>query len=100
MPSQARSSAIAAANSGLERSASVSPSRRMKVPFARSDTSQLSSAVRALPIWRYPVGDGAKRTIGADMALYGESDPASQDDASSRSTAKDRRLSLPRRRAR
>ena len=25
--------------------------------------SQLNSAVRALPIWMWPVGDGAKRTV-------------------------------------
>jgi hypothetical protein len=31
----------------------------------------LSKAVRALPIWMRPVGEGAKRTIGAEvMSLH------------------------------
>jgi len=35
------------------------------VPPVCRAKSQLKSAVRAPPTWRYPVGDGAKRTRGA-----------------------------------
>ena len=47
-----------------ERSRSVSSKRRMNVPPRRRANSQLSRAVRALPIWMRPVGEGAKRTTG------------------------------------
>src|SRR4051812_47689672 len=36
--------------------------RRRYRPPRRRASSQLNSAVRAPPTWRYPVGDGAKRT--------------------------------------
>src|SRR5512133_537351 len=42
--------------------------RRMNVPPLRRAHSQLNSAVRAPPMWRYPVGDGANRTRGLSMA--------------------------------
>src|ERR1700683_4949445 len=43
----------------------------MKRPPLRAAKSQLSKAVRALPIWMRPVGDGAKRTMGPlDMRLH------------------------------
>src|SRR5215203_2471388 len=48
----------------VERSWSVSSTRRMKVPPVLRAQSQLKRAVRAPPMWRYPVGDGAKRTRG------------------------------------
>ncbi len=70
-PSQARSASIASAYSARERSTSVSSKRRMKRPRSRSANSQLSKAVRALPMWMRPVGEGAKRTVGgADMRLH------------------------------
>ena len=47
---------------GVERSRSVSSMRRMNVPPAPRASSQLKSAVRALPTCRWPVGLGAKRT--------------------------------------
>src|SRR5690625_2142300 len=37
--------------------------RRMKVPPAFFAASQFSTAVRRLPTWSSPVGDGAKRVI-------------------------------------
>src|SRR5690348_14044983 len=36
----------------------------MNVPPWRRANSQLYSAVRAFPTWKYPVGDGAMRTRG------------------------------------
>src|SRR5664279_2267375 len=49
------------------RSASVSSMRSTNVPPDWRATNQLNSAVRALPTWKYPVGDGAKRTLGASL---------------------------------
>ena len=61
MPSHARSLPIASAYSSRERSASVSSKRRMKrPPFLRAKRA-LSRAVRALPMWMRPVGEGANR---------------------------------------
>src|SRR4051794_33405406 len=48
--------------SSEERSTSVSSMRSTSTPPRRRASSQLNSAVRAPPTWRYPVGDGAKRT--------------------------------------
>ena len=48
-------------DSFVERSASVSSMRRMNVPSLPRASSQLKSAVRALPTWSWPVGLGAKR---------------------------------------
>src|SRR5690606_4405076 len=42
--------------------------RRTNVPPVLRAHSQLKSAVRTPPMWRYPVGEGAKRTrTGPDM---------------------------------
>src|SRR5664280_2261614 len=56
---------IPSTHSSRLRSASVSSMRSTNVPPDWRATSQLNSAVRALPTWKYPVGDGAKRTLGA-----------------------------------
>src|SRR5271157_4247179 len=44
--------------------------RKIIVPWWRCANSQLNSAVRAPPTWRYPVGEGAKRrrTSGLEFA--------------------------------
>ncbi len=34
------------------------------MPWCRRAYNQLNKAVLALPTWKYPVGDGAKRTLG------------------------------------
>src|SRR6187399_3072066 len=47
--------------SGVERSRSVSSTRRMNCPFMRRAYSQLNSAVRTPPMWSMPVGLGANR---------------------------------------
>ena len=52
-------------HSGRLRASSVSSMRRTKVPPCWRAKSQLNSAARALPTWKYPVGDGAKRARGA-----------------------------------
>ena len=53
----------------VERSRSVSSMRSSIVPPWRRACSQLNRAVRAPPMWRKPVGDGAKRVItGSGMA--------------------------------
>src|SRR6185436_8585593 len=44
------------------RSTSVSSMRRIMVPPLWRAYSQLKINVLALPMWRYPVGEGAKRT--------------------------------------
>src|SRR5579863_202381 len=51
------------------RSTSVSSSRRITVPPVRRAYNQLKMKVRALPTWRNPVGDGAKRTRGLSEAV-------------------------------
>src|SRR4051794_40533723 len=53
---------MARAASSVFRARSVSSTRRTKVPPVCFAWSQLNNAVRAPPMWRYPVGDGAKRT--------------------------------------
>jgi hypothetical protein len=50
----------------VERSRSVSSMRRSIVPPCRRANSQLNRAVRAPPMWRKPVGEGAKRVTTAD----------------------------------
>ena len=55
---------IPSVHSGRLRASSVSSIRRMNVPPCRRAKSQLNSAARALPTWKYPVGEGAKRTRG------------------------------------
>src|SRR3972149_8713610 len=49
-------------HSSVERERSVSSIRRIKAPSWCRAKSQLKSAVRAPPTWRWPVGLGAKRT--------------------------------------
>src|SRR3954471_23922282 len=51
----------------LFRSLSVSSMRKMKTPPVWRAYSQLNNAVRALPMWKKPVGLGAKRTRTLDM---------------------------------
>ena len=59
-PSQRRSSRMAASDARVERSKSVSSIRRTNVPPVRRASSQLKSAVRALPTWSWPGGAGRK----------------------------------------
>ena len=61
-PSQRKSSRMARSDARLDRSVSVSSMRRTNAPPARRASSQLKSAVRALPTCRCPVGLGANRT--------------------------------------
>src|SRR6266550_6332054 len=49
--------------SSVERALSVSSIRSRNFPPSRRAKSQLNSAVLAPPTCRYPVGDGAKRTL-------------------------------------
>src|SRR5215470_16886247 len=59
--------------SSVERERSVSSIRRMKAPRWWRARSQLKSAVRAPPTWRWPVGLGAKRTrTGAAISILTE----------------------------
>ena len=45
------------------------------VPPVRRAYNQLKMKVRALPTWRKPVGDGAKRTRGlGEDGVFGEFD--------------------------
>jgi len=54
-------------NASVLRAWSVSSMRRMNTPPVWRAYSQLNSAVRALPMWKKPVGLGAKRTRTCDM---------------------------------
>src|SRR3954449_6070850 len=68
--SQASASRICWTFSGVERSRSVSSMRSMNTPPSWRAASQLNSAVRALPMCRAPVGQGAKRArIGLDASF-------------------------------
>ena len=49
---------------------SVSSKRWIKRPLLFMANSQLNRAVRALPIWMRPVGDGAKRTVTVMGGAY------------------------------
>src|SRR5260370_14200929 len=70
---------IPSVGAGGLRASSVSSIRRTKTPWCWRANSQLYSALRALPTWNIPVGEGAKRTrtagvtdaeaIGLDSAL-------------------------------
>ena len=60
-----------------ERSRSVSSMRRMNVPPCLRAKSQLKSAVRALPMCRKPVGEGAKRTVTVIPGGWGAAEPIS-----------------------
>src|SRR4051794_20684071 len=64
------------ANSIRLRSVSVSSIRRMKTPPSWRANSQLNRAVRPLPTWKYPVGEGAKRTRGALTGVEGSAGSA------------------------
>src|SRR6185295_686391 len=64
-PSHVRPSKIARVLSSVLRARSVSSIRSRNWPPNLRAYSQLKSAVRAPPTWRYPVGDGAKRRRGA-----------------------------------
>ncbi len=59
----ARPSMIAATACGVERTRSVSSMRSRNAPPWWRAKSQLNKAVRAPPICRNPVGEGAKRTV-------------------------------------
>ena len=54
-------------NASVLRATSVSSSRKTNVPPAWRANRKLNSAVRAVPMWRGPVGLGAIRTRMADM---------------------------------
>src|SRR3954468_24436910 len=59
--------------SSVLRALSVSSMRRRNWPPNFRAYSQLNSAVRAPPTWRYPVGDGAKRRRGLSELFIAES---------------------------
>src|SRR5882762_9004848 len=61
-PSHLRSSISCASKRASLRSRSVSSMRRIIAPPVLRAYSQFTSAVRALPTWSWPVGEGAKRT--------------------------------------
>src|SRR5262249_16423164 len=60
---------MASMYSSVERDRSVPSMRRMKAPPWWRAKSQLKSAVRAPPTWRWPVGLGAKRTRTASAVI-------------------------------
>src|SRR6266478_4167570 len=62
--SHCRPSKIEVREASVLRSTSVSSTRRIMVPLLWRAYSQLKMKVRALPTWRNPVGEGAKRTRG------------------------------------
>src|SRR6266567_3466305 len=62
-PSHFRPSKMELTDASVLRSTSVSSSRKIMVPAFRRAYSQLKMNVRALPTWRNPVGEGAKRTL-------------------------------------
>src|SRR5882757_6042807 len=73
MPSQVRPSRIASIAALVERSRSVSSIRSSILPPRLRAYSQLNSAVRAPPMWRKPVGEGAKRvTTVSDILEVGQ----------------------------
>src|SRR5882762_5843460 len=57
----------------VERALSVSSMRSRNFPPSRRAKSQLKSAVRAPPTWRYPVGEGAKRSRGFGLLVISDS---------------------------
>src|SRR5438045_4085245 len=61
MPSHFRLSRIASTEACVERSRSVSSTRRTNTPLLWRANAHEYSAVRAPPTWRNPVGLGAKR---------------------------------------
>ena len=67
--SQRRPSKMELSDASVLRSTSVSSMRRIIVPPLWRAYSQLKMNVRALPMCRNPVGDGAKRTLGMEMPV-------------------------------
>ena len=63
-PSQRMARRMPSVCSGRLRAVSVSSMRRTNVPPCWRANSQLNRAVRAVPTWKYPVGEGAMRTRG------------------------------------
>ena len=84
-----------ASDSRVDRSASVSSMRRMNVPSLPRASSQLKSAVRALPTCSCPVGLGANRTRMALGLARRSSATACAAIASPRPTASTPSLVLP-----
>jgi hypothetical protein len=60
----------------VERARSVSSMRSSILPPVARANSQLKSAVRAPPMCRKPVGDGAKRVTVSDMLMLDMWGPA------------------------
>src|SRR5271170_252455 len=67
MPSQRSPSRMASIAACVERSRSVSSMRNSILPARPRAYSQLNKAVRAPPICRKPVGEGAKRVTTVDI---------------------------------
>src|ERR1700729_4152562 len=61
--SQRNPSKMELSETSVFRPTSVSSMRRIIVPPLWRAYNQLKIKVLALPMWRYPVGDGAKRTL-------------------------------------
>src|ERR1700681_1515392 len=68
-PSHFRPSRIAAIAGSVDRSRSVSSIRSSILPPPFLAESQLYSAVRVPPIWRKPVGEGAKRVTTESVII-------------------------------
>ena len=83
----------------VDRSASVSSMRRMNVPSWPRASSQLKSAVRALPTWSCPVGLGAKRTL-TDTSMPTPADASEVGDQARRRARQSPRRGRPRPRPR
>src|SRR5438094_9399141 len=75
-PSHRMASRMRSMYSSVERDRSVSSIRRMKTPPWWRANSQVNSAVRAPPTWRWPVGLGAKRTRTSDAISVRLEQPA------------------------
>src|SRR6267142_3062683 len=76
-PSQSSPSMIAETAAGVDRVRSVSSMRSRKMPPWCRAKSQLKSAVRAPPMCRKPVGEGAKRTVTVIPGGWGAAEPIS-----------------------
>ena len=61
---------IALMAASVDRSRSVSSIRKMNAPPCRRANNQLNKAVRRPPMWRYPVGLGANRTLTSLMLFF------------------------------
>src|ERR1019366_10635562 len=69
MPNHSSAAMIPSVHSGRLRTSSVSSMRSTNVPPYWRAKSQLNSADRAPPTWKYPVGDGANRTLGRSRMM-------------------------------